>query len=81
MSAALLLATVVLAVGLFARRARLLVRLVRRGRPVDRSAELPKRLRNEATIVLGQRKLFHRFWPGLMRWSGPPSPIPPAASQ
>jgi Fe-S oxidoreductase len=52
--------------GLFARRAKLLVGLVRLGKPVDRSGDLPRRARNEAEIVLGQRKLFQRLGPGLM---------------
>jgi Fe-S oxidoreductase len=52
--------------GLFARRALLLVRLVRMGKPVDRSGDVPRRLRNEAVIVLGQRKLLQRLVPGLM---------------
>ena len=52
--------------GLFARRAQLLVGLVRLGKPVDRSGDLPRRARNEAEIVLGQRKLFQRLGPGLM---------------
>ncbi len=52
--------------GLFARRAKLLVDLVRLGKPVDRTGDVPIRARNEATIVLGQRKLFQRLVPGLM---------------
>jgi Fe-S oxidoreductase len=52
--------------GLFARRALFLVRLVRQGRPVDRSGDVPQRVRNEAVIVLGQRKLLQRLVPGLM---------------
>jgi Fe-S oxidoreductase len=51
---------------LFARRAKLLVGLVGLGKPVDRSGDLPRRARNEAEIVLGQRKLFQRLGPGLM---------------
>ena len=51
---------------LFARRARLLVGLVRMGKPIDRSGDLPRRARNEAEIVLGQRKLLQRLVPGLM---------------
>jgi len=51
---------------LFARRALLLTRLVRMGKPVARASDLPARVRNEATIVLGQRKLLQRFVPGLM---------------
>ncbi len=52
--------------GLFARRALFLVGLVRQGRPADRSGDVPRRLRNEAVIVLGQRKLLQRLVPGLM---------------
>jgi Fe-S oxidoreductase len=39
---------------------------VRAARPLDRTDDLPRRVRNEATIVLGQRKLFQRLVPGLM---------------
>jgi Fe-S oxidoreductase len=42
------------------------VDLVRAGKPSDRSGNLPRRVRNEATIVLGQRKLLQRLGPGLM---------------
>jgi Fe-S oxidoreductase len=52
--------------GLFARRALLLFRLVRMATPSDRSGEVPARLRNEAVIALGQRKLLQRLVPGLM---------------
>jgi Fe-S oxidoreductase len=52
--------------GLFARRAKLLVGLVGLGKPVDRTGDLPRRARNEAEIVLGQRKLLQRLGPGLM---------------
>ena len=31
-----------------------------------RASDLPTRVRNEATIVLGQRKLLQRLVPGLM---------------
>ncbi|MGZ8635802.1 MAG: heterodisulfide reductase-related iron-sulfur binding cluster [Actinomycetota bacterium] len=51
---------------LAARRARLLTRLVRLGRPVDRRDDLAVRVAREGTRVLGQRKLFQRFLPGLM---------------
>ncbi|HYZ14031.1 MAG TPA: (Fe-S)-binding protein [Actinomycetota bacterium] len=64
--AALLVAMVVVAGGLAASRARLLTRLVRQGRPVERSSDLPVRLAREGTRVLGQRKLFQRLVPGLM---------------
>ena len=49
---------------LFTRRAWLLWRLVRIGKPVERFDDLPQRLRAEAEIVLGQRKLFQRLVPG-----------------
>jgi Fe-S oxidoreductase len=51
---------------LFARRAKLLVDIVRLGKPADRSGDVPRRARNEAEIVLGQRKLLQRLGPGLM---------------
>jgi Fe-S oxidoreductase len=35
-------------------------------KPSDRSGEVPARLRNEAVIALGQRKLLQRLIPGLM---------------
>jgi Fe-S oxidoreductase len=41
-------------------------RLVRLGRPVDRSGDLPTRVAREGTVVLGQRKLLQRLVPGLM---------------
>ncbi|HWQ24474.1 MAG TPA: (Fe-S)-binding protein [Gaiellaceae bacterium] len=44
----------------------MLVRLVRLGAPLARRDDLPKRLRNEAVVVLGQRKLLQRLVPGLM---------------
>jgi Fe-S oxidoreductase len=43
-----------------------LTRLVRDARPADRPGTLPARVRNEAEIVLGQRKLLQRLVPGLM---------------
>jgi Fe-S oxidoreductase len=51
---------------LFARRAKLLVDLVRLGKPVARFGDVPRRVRNEAEIVLGQRKLLQRLGPGIM---------------
>jgi Fe-S oxidoreductase len=51
---------------LFGRRAKLLADLVRLGKPAERSGEVPQRLRNEAEIVLGQRKLLQRLVPGLV---------------
>jgi Fe-S oxidoreductase len=52
--------------GLFARRALLLARLVRMGQPIQRLDDVAARVRNEATIVLGQRKLLQRLVPGLV---------------
>jgi Fe-S oxidoreductase len=43
-----------------------LVRLVRMGKPTDRSGEVGARVRNEVVITLGQRKLLQRLVPGLM---------------
>ncbi|MBW2493391.1 MAG: hypothetical protein JRE43_01470, partial [Deltaproteobacteria bacterium] len=63
--AALLLA-VALSGGIFVRRARLLVGLVRNGKPAPRFDDVPARVRNEAVIALGQRKLLQRLLPGLM---------------
>ena len=61
------LAVVVCAFGtIFARRALLLGRLVRMGKPSDRSGDVPQRVRSEAVVVLGQRKLFQRLVPGLI---------------
>jgi Fe-S oxidoreductase len=51
---------------LFAIRVRFLIALLRAAAPVDRTGELPRRARNEATIVLGQRKLLQRLGPGLI---------------
>ncbi len=61
-----LVALVAVAGGLFTRRALLLWRLVRIGKPVERFDDVPRRVRAEAEIVLGQRKLFQRLVPGLM---------------
>ena len=51
---------------LFARRALFLVRLVRAGKPVERFDDMPGRVRSEAVVVLGQKKLLQRVVPGLM---------------
>ena len=39
---------------------------MRLGKPVERFDDVPKRVRNEAVIVLGQRKLLQRLVPGLI---------------
>ena len=51
---------------MFTRRALFLFKLVRAARPLDRTDDVPRRVKNEATIVLGQRKLFQRLVPGAM---------------
>lgn len=65
-SAVALLLFLALAGGLFVRRAHLLYRIVRLGRPADRSGDVGHRVRTEATVVLGQRKLLQRLVPGLV---------------
>jgi Fe-S oxidoreductase len=49
----------------FAARVRLLLGLLRSAPPVQRAGHVPRRIRNEAVIVLGQRKLLQRLGPGL----------------
>jgi Fe-S oxidoreductase len=63
-----LLAAIAVCGGLFTRRARLLVRLVRMGHEpgIDRSDDLERRVRKEAVVVLGQKKLLQRLLPGLV---------------
>jgi len=64
-SAIALLAAVATAAWLFGRRTLFLFRLLRSGKPVDRADDLPRRVGNETTIVLAQRKLLQRLVPGL----------------
>ena len=66
-ASALALVAVLAAAGIvFGRRALLLVNLVRAGKPVQRFDDLPARVRSEAVVVLGQKKLFQRLVPGLI---------------
>ena len=65
-SALALVAVLGVAGTLFARRAHMLTRLIRLGKPVQRFDEVPQRLRNEVVVVLGQKKLFQRLGPGLI---------------
>src|ERR1700759_1035347 len=54
---------------IFVTRARPLVGLVRAAapaQPAQRIGDTPRRVRNEAEIVLGQSKLLQRLGPGLM---------------
>jgi Fe-S oxidoreductase len=50
---------------LFALRMRVLIGLLRAAPAVSRSGRVPRRVRNEATIVLGQSRLLRRLGPGL----------------
>ena len=65
-SALVLAGALAIAGGLFLRRAHLLYRIVRLGQPAGRSGEVGRRVRTEATVVLGQRKLLQRLGPGLV---------------
>jgi len=67
-SATALAAALAVAGALFARRARLLLRLLRMGKPpgIARDDAVRDRLRQEAVVVLGQRKLLQRALPGVM---------------
>jgi Fe-S oxidoreductase len=51
---------------LFSRRAMLLYRLVRAGKPAARFGDVPARAKAEAVVVVGQSKLLQRLLPGLM---------------
>jgi Fe-S oxidoreductase len=61
-----LAAMLVASVTLFSVRVRFLVALVQAAAPVRRAGDVPRRVRNEGTIVLGQRKLLQRLGPGLI---------------
>ncbi|MHB8589154.1 MAG: (Fe-S)-binding protein [Candidatus Dormibacteraceae bacterium] len=66
-SAAVALATLLIVSGaLFARRALLLYRLVRMGKPAARFGDVPARAKAEAVVVVGQSKLLQRLLPGAM---------------
>ncbi|HET6848610.1 MAG TPA: (Fe-S)-binding protein [Gaiellales bacterium] len=52
--------------GLFARRARMLVRIMRLGRPAERFDDIPQRVRQEAVVAIGQKKILQRLGPGVM---------------
>jgi len=61
-----LAAVLVVSAGLFARRAVLLYRLVRMGKPAARFDDVQARARAEAVVVVGQSKLLQRLLPGVM---------------
>jgi len=65
-AAATLGVVLAVAIALFARRALLLYRLIRTGKPVARFDDLPARAQAEAVVVVGQSKLLQRLGPGLM---------------
>ncbi len=65
-AAAVLAVVLVVAIGLFARRAALVYRLIRMGKPAARFDDIPGRARAEAVVVIGQSKLLQRLLPGLM---------------
>jgi Fe-S oxidoreductase len=68
-SALALAAALVVSGTLFATRVRFLAGLVRSAAPAQRAQRIgdtPRRVRNEAEIVLGQSKLLQRLGPGLM---------------
>src|ERR1700687_4723672 len=61
-----LAAALVISGFLFSRRAMLLYRLVRAGKPAARFADVPARAKAEAVVVVGQSKLLQRLVPGLV---------------
>ena len=67
-SAIALAAAIAVSATLFGRRVWLLLRLVRMGAApgIERADDVPDRLRAEAVVVVGQRKLLQRLIPGLM---------------
>ena len=65
-NAAVLAVALILAAALFGRRALLLFRLVRSGKPAARFGDVPARAKAEAVIVVGQSKLLRRLVPGAM---------------
>jgi Fe-S oxidoreductase/nitrate reductase gamma subunit len=56
----------VVSAALFSRRALLLYRLVRAGKPAARFGDVPARAKAEAVVVVGQSKLLQRLIPGVM---------------
>jgi Fe-S oxidoreductase len=65
-AAVVLAAALATSATLFAVRVRFLLALLRSAVPVRRAGDTARRARNEATIVLGQRKLLQRIGPGLI---------------
>src|SRR4051794_872369 len=44
----------------------MLVRIMRLGRPAERFDDLPQRVRQEAVVAIGQKKILQRLGPGVM---------------
>jgi len=65
-AAGVLTIVMIAAVALFGRRAELIYRLIRKGKPVARFDDIAGRARAEAVVVIGQSKLLQRMVPGLM---------------
>jgi len=66
LSAIALAVALLIAGGLFARRALVLYRIVRAGKASPRFDDLPRRVEAEAIVVVGQSKLLQRPGPGLV---------------
>jgi len=66
LDAVALAAGLILSATLFGRRALLLYRLIRAGKPAVRFGDVPARAKAEAVVVVGQSKLLQRLLPGLM---------------
>jgi Fe-S oxidoreductase len=65
-AAAVLAIVLIVSAALFGRRALLLYRLIRMGKPAARFGDVPARAKAEAVVVVGQSKLLQRLLPGLM---------------
>ena len=65
-AAVVLAALIAVSATLFVVRLQFLLALLHQAAPVSRSGDVERRIGNEATIVLGQRKLLQRLGPGLI---------------
>src|SRR6202042_611513 len=65
-AAVVLAALIAVSATLFVVRLQFLLALLHQAAPVSRSGAVERRIGNEATIVLGQRKLLQRIGPGLI---------------
>ena len=65
-AAVVLAALIAVSATLFVVRLQFLLALLHQAAPVSRSGDVERRIGNEATIVLGQRKLLQRIGPGLI---------------